>query len=99
MVQLVEYVLMSIDRLHSCAVLLAPDRKEWLQTAAAEQRWRGLIMRKKSETKRRGAERRKKYKRVSPIMEKGRQKCEGTRVELGKADANTTAKVRVTHDC
>jgi len=99
MVQLVEYVRMFINQLNSCAVLLAPDRKEWLQTAAAEQRWRGLIMREKSETKRRGAERRKKYKRVSPIMEKGRQKCEGTRVELGKADANATAKVRVTHDC
>ena len=54
---------------------------------------------KKSETKKRGGERRKKYKRVSPVVEKGRQKCEGTRVKLGKADANATAEVRVTHDC
>ena len=99
MVQLVEYVRMFINQLNSCAVLLAPDRKEWLQTAAAEQRWRGLIMQKKSETKKRGGERRKKYKRVSPVVEKGRQKCECTRVKLGKADANATAEVRVTHDC
>jgi hypothetical protein len=99
MVQFVEYVQMFIDQLSSCAVLLVPDRKEWLQTAAAEQRWRGLITRKKVRQKKRGAERRKKYKRVSPVMEKGRQQCEGTRVELGKADANATAKVRVTHDC
>ena len=54
---------------------------------------------KKSETKKRGGERKKKYKRVSPVVEKGRQKCEGTRVKLGKADANATAEVRVTHDC
>ena len=54
---------------------------------------------KKSETKKRGGERRKKYKGVSPVVEKGRQKCEGTRVKLGKADANATAEVRVTHDC
>jgi hypothetical protein len=47
MVQLVEYVRMFINQLNSCAVLLAPDRKEWLQTAAAEQRWSGLIMQKK----------------------------------------------------
>ena len=53
MVQLVEYVQMFINQLNSCAVLLVPDRKEWLQTAAAEQRWSGLIMQKKLDKKER----------------------------------------------